>query len=73
MFACDERKVKLQIMKWKYKVVNINVYFNTGDGCKEKIQSVCDEMAKEGWELINFQCYDASSKFLLIFKRELNA
>lgn len=57
-------------MKWEYKTVNINVHFKTGAGAEKAIQDQCSLLGELGWELVNFQCYDISSKFMLVFKRE---
>lgn len=35
------------------------------------LQKECSELGKEGWELVNFQSYDCATKFMLIFKREI--
>ena len=55
-------------MKWEYKVLNINCHFNTGDGAAYKIQEKLDKMGEDGWELVSCQCYDMSTKFMLVFK-----
>ena len=57
-------------MKWEYKVLNINAHFKTGSGAEKALQERCSPLGKLGWELVNFQCYDISSKFMLLFKRE---
>lgn len=59
-------------MKWEYKVLNINAHFSTGSGAEKKLQETCSIYGKDGWELVNFQCYDMSTKFMLIFKRPLD-
>ena len=56
-------------MKWEYKVLNINCHFNTGDGAAYKIQEKLDKMGEDGWELVSCQCYDMSTKFMLVLKR----
>lgn len=57
-------------MKWEYKTVNINVHFKTGAGTEKAIQEKCSLLGESGWELVNFQCYDLATKFMLVFKRE---
>lgn len=57
-------------MKWEYKVLNINAHFKTGSGAEKVLQEQCSLLGELGWELVNFQCYDMSSKFMLVFKRE---
>ena len=57
-------------MYWEYKTINLYIFFNTGSGVAEKVQEACDEQGKFGWELVNFQCYDLSTKCLLVFKRQ---
>lgn len=56
-------------MKWEYKVVNINAHFSTGGRSEWKLQRICDDYGSYGWELVNFQSWDAATKFMLIFKR----
>ncbi len=58
-------------MKWEYKTVNINVHFKTGSGAEKAIQDQCSILGELGWELVNFQCYDMSTKFILVFKRPM--
>ena len=57
-------------MKWEYKILNINAHFKTDSGAEKAIQERCPLLGKLGWELVNFLCYDISSKFMLLFKRE---
>jgi hypothetical protein len=54
----------------EYKVINLGVAFSSGKGVEKAVQEKCDLMAKQGYELVNFQSYDASTKILLIFKRD---
>lgn len=57
-------------MKWEYKVLNINAHFKTGSRVEKILQEQCSLLGELGWELVNFECYDMSSKFMLVFKRE---
>lgn len=57
--------------EWEYKTVNLGCFFNTGKGNENMLQRKCSELGKEGWELVNFQNYDLSTKFMMIFKREI--
>lgn len=57
-------------MKWEYKALNINAHFKTSSGVEKAIQEQCSLLGELGWGLVNFQCYDMSSKFMLVFKRE---
>lgn len=57
-------------MKRDYKVVNINAHFKTGAGAQIAIQDKCTELGEQGWELVSCQCYDLSTKFMLVFKKE---
>lgn len=65
-----ETKVGVKKMKWEYKVVNINAHFKTGAGAEKAIQDQCSLLGQLEWELVNFQCYDMSTKFMLVFKRK---
>jgi len=58
-------------MKFEYKVINMGVMFSTGKGAQNKVQEACDIYSKDGWELVNFQFYDADSKVMLVFKKEV--
>ena len=51
-------------------VLNINAHFKTGSSAEKTLQEQCSLLGELGWELVNFQCYDMSSKFMLVFKRE---
>lgn len=57
-------------MKWEYKVLNINAHFKTDSGAEKILQEQCSLLGELEWELVNFQCYDMLSKFMLVFKRE---
>ncbi len=57
--------------KWEYQVVNVTIAFKPLAGSERKLQSKCEELGKEGWELVNFQNYDKGAKVMLIFKREV--
>ena len=56
--------------KWEYKSIKLVWTFKTAD--KDMLEEKCNELGKEGWELVNFQYYDMSAKCMLIFKREIN-
>lgn len=56
--------------KWEYKTIRLIWAFKTED--KDMLEEKCNELGKEGWELVNFQYYDMSSRCMLIFKRESN-
>ena len=56
-------------MEIEYKVVNVNTRL-TGSRTEKELQDTCDELGKEGWDLVNFESYDLSTKFIPIFKRE---
>lgn len=55
--------------QWEYKVVNMSCTFKTGSGAEKMLQQKCDELGKDGWELVNFQNYDMATKFMLVFKK----
>lgn len=58
---------------FEYKTVILrSSIFKSSDFDAEKLQRKCNELGKEGWELVNFQNYDLSTKFMMIFKREIN-
>ena len=57
----------------EYKTVILrSSIFKSSNVDAEKLQKKCNELGKEGWELVNFQSYDLSTKFMMIFKREIN-
>lgn len=57
----------------EYKTVILrSSIFKSSNVDAEKLQKKCNELGKEGWELVNFQSYDLSTKFMMIFKREMN-
>ena len=57
----------------EYKTVILrSSIFKSSNADAEKLQKKCNELGKEGWELVNFQSYDLSTKFMMIFKREIN-
>lgn len=60
------------MIEWEYKVVNMPCLFKTGAGAEKMLQEKCEQLGEKGWELVNFQCYDMASKFMLIFKRRKN-
>lgn len=58
--------------RWEYKTVKLNsAVFKSANVDAEMLQRKCNGYGKEGWELVNFQNYDMSTKFMLIFKREI--
>lgn len=59
--------------KWEYKTVLLrSAIFKSSSVDAEMLQRKCDKLGEEGWELVNFQNYDLATKFMLIFKREIN-
>ena len=55
---------------WEYKVINVPAVAFKFENVIVSTQDVCDRMGDEGWELVNFQCFDVSSKLVMIFKRK---
>jgi len=61
--------------QWEYKVVNIMPKLTISDKKFQndfvpQIESACEELGNDGWELVSNTSYDAGLKFVLIFKRE---
>ncbi|HOA42038.1 MAG TPA: DUF4177 domain-containing protein [Bacillota bacterium] len=56
---------------WEYKTETFSSIFDTKNSLKEKCDAVLEKYAKDGWELVNFQCIGAfGSIMILIFKRQ---
>lgn len=54
---------------WEYKTFIVGSTFKSIK--EEDIQKKCNELGKEGWELVNFSGYDMSTKLVFIFKKEI--
>lgn len=59
-------------MKYQYKSVSINGIFKTRNRMDSEFQKILDEYSREGWELVNFQSWDAGTKLIIVFKKEIS-
>jgi hypothetical protein len=56
---------------WEYKTETFICTFDSEKSLKEKSNKVLEQYGKEGWELVNFQCFGIlSSMMIFVFKRE---
>ena len=55
----------------EYITETFDCIFDSKRSLKEKSDNILDQYAKEGWELVNFQCVGGlGSMMIYIFKRE---
>ncbi len=54
--------------QYEYKTVNLYLTPIESDVSQYEIQKKCNELGKDGWELVKYEIHD-STNILLIFKR----
>jgi len=56
---------------WEYTTVTFNSLLDTAKSLKRKSDKVLEQYAKDGWELVNFQCVGGTGSLMVfVFKRE---
>lgn len=59
------------MMKWEYKSIKTETKL-TISGTANRIEEICNFYGAEGWELVSFQSYNMSTRFILVFKRPVS-